>query len=89
MLINHAESEMMGVARIGDHARRTVDVDFTRIRTVIPHDAFYERALTGTVFAQDGMEGPGLELDGHIVERRQRAEVLAHANDFDARRRAH
>ena len=49
-------------------------------------DDLAERRLAGAVLADEGVDGAGLDLDRHGVERLRRAEPLGDADDRDLRR---
>ena len=56
MLVNHAETERMGGTRIVDRLLAAADNNFARVRLIIAHDAFDERALAGAVLAEQSVK---------------------------------
>src|SRR5258708_25968268 len=76
----------MRLARMGDRDLAAVQQDLAFVGGVVAHGALDQRALARAVFAQQRMEGAGLDAHRDIVERRQCAEVLAEADQFQRRR---
>ena len=56
VLVDHAEAERVSGARILDCLLVVVDQNVARIRPVIAHDAFDQRALAGAVLAEQRVE---------------------------------
>src|SRR6202000_3303144 len=56
VLVNHAQSEGMGVLRIGDCPLSAADEDAAFGRMVITHDALDQRAFASAVFAKECVE---------------------------------
>ena len=77
VLIDHADSEIMGVARRGDSPFLPIHHDVSSIRLAITHDAFHERTLAGAVLSKQNMKGAGLNGERHVVKRGDAAEMLA------------
>ena len=86
VLIDHAEAQVMGLARVGDVPNLARDPDLSRVRVIVAHQALDERALARAVLAEEGVEGPGIEADRDLVEREQGAEPLGHPTDRQVRR---
>ncbi len=83
VLIDHADAERAGIARIADRHLGAVEQDLAFVGRVEAHDAFDQRRLAGAVLAQKRMHGAGLDVDGDVFERDQRAEDLGHADGFE------
>ena len=88
VLIDHADAQRASVARIADRHFRAVEQDLAFVRRIEAHDAFDECRFAGAVLAEQRVDGSGLDLDRHIVERDQRTEHLGHADRLE-RGRAH
>ena len=83
MLIDQAHSESMRLLRMLHGMRRAVDDDLARVRAMITDDAFGQRALAGTVFADHGVEASRSKLHPDVIERPHRAEALAQPARLD------
>ena len=60
VLVDHAEPELVRLARMGDRDLAAVEQDLALVGGVVAHGAFDQRALAGAVLAQQRMEGAGL-----------------------------
>ncbi len=86
VLVDHPQTELVGMARVADDALRPVDEHAAGVRVVIAHEALHQRALAGAVLAEDGVERARGEPQRHVVERDEVAEPLGHADDLDVGR---
>ena len=86
MLVHHAEAERVGVLRIGDRLFAAADQHVALGRVVVAHDAFYQRAFAGAVFAEQRVEGAGPHFQFDIVQRDKVAEAHGHGHRIDAKR---
>ncbi len=84
MLVDHAEPERVRVLRVADLLLTPADQDVALGGVVIAHDALHQRALAGTVLAEQRMEGAGTHLQFDIVERQEIAEAHRHGDGVDA-----
>ena len=84
MLIDHAKPEGMGVLRIGDRLLPPGDQHLAFGLAIVAHDAFHQRALAGTVLAEQGMKRSGPHLEVDIVEREELAKPHGHGEGVGA-----
>src|SRR5215468_7327778 len=83
MLVDHPEPQQMGGARMLNGVLVSIDQNSSGIGAVIAHEAFDERALAGTVFAEQRMHAAGTEFRGHLMERAHGRKALAEIDNFD------
>ncbi len=83
MLVDHADAERAGIARIADRDLLAAEQDLALVGRIEPHDAFDERRLAGAVLAEQRMKLAGLDLHRDVAERDQRPEDLGHADGFE------
>ncbi len=83
MLVDHADAERLGVARVAHDRLLPVDQELAAVGLVEAHDAFDERRLAGAVLAEQGVERARRHLDRNVLQRLQRAEGLAHADRLE------
>ncbi len=68
MLVDHAETERVGILRICDRLFSAADKNGAFRRSIIAHDAFDQRALAGAVLSEQGMERAGSNLQLDLIE---------------------
>src|SRR5262249_41917305 len=86
VLVHHADTERMGVLWRTNLAFTPVHDDLARIRAVVADQALDQRALAGTVLAQQRVERSGRYRDRDVVERDEAAEALGHVQTLDLER---
>src|ERR1700722_16894800 len=86
MLVHHPDSQLVGVIGAVNLLDASADDDFTCVRQVISHDAFYERTFSGSVLAEQRVKGAGFEFQGDLFVRDKRAEPLRDPNQLKAGR---
>ena len=89
MLVDHAQPQLVRLARMGNRHLPLVQQDLALVGGVVAHGALHQRALARTVLAQQRMEGAGFDLHRHVVERGHRAEALGKADQLEGRRGRH
>src|SRR5207253_6079726 len=77
-----ADAELLRVARALGTDLAIAEPDAPSVGVMVAHDAFHERALAGAVLAEKRVHRSGLDVERHVVERRERPESLAES--FDA-----
>ncbi len=75
----------MRVARGANLVFAVVDKNAARLQRAVADDAFDQCALAGAVLAEQGVNGAGADLEGHLVECAKRTEMLAGTNRLKAR----
>ena len=83
MLIDHADAERLRVARIAHRDLAPVERERALVRRIEAHDAFDQRRLARPVLAQQRVERASRRLERDIVQRREGAETLGHAEGFE------
>src|SRR5690606_24471934 len=83
---DHAEAERVRGARVLDRIFMVRHHDAAFVWPVVAHDALDQRGFAGAVFAEKCMEGSGRHLQRYVVERRELAEPLGHAQRFEPQR---
>jgi hypothetical protein len=83
MLIDHADSERLRVARILHVDFSLVEQKGSLVRGIEAHHAFNEGRLARAVLAQKRMKRARGDLDRHIVERSETPESLGHSYRFE------
>ena len=86
-LINHRHAAVAGVQRIAWLERLAVECELAGVRSVRAAEHLHQRAFAGTVFADERVDLPGVDLETHAVERDGRAKVLGHPIDLQAGKR--
>ena len=67
MLVDHPDAGGDGVPRREERDGLPVDPDLTLVRPVEPGEDVHQRALPGTVLAEQGVDLPGQQLEGDVV----------------------
>jgi len=86
-LMNEGDAVASGVERGDGHVGCAVDRHRPCIGSEGASEHVHERALTGSVLADERVDLAGSKLEAHAVERDGRSEALAQA--FDAQQRGH
>ena len=86
MLVDHAETETIGVLRLSDAFLSVADDEIAGIGAVIAEQAFDEGRFAGAVLAEQRVHRASLNLQRHVIEGRERTKPLRHARRFDADR---
>ena len=89
VLVDHAQPQLVRLARMADRDLAAVEQHLALVGGVVAHRALHQRALAGTVLAQQRMEGTSTDLHRDVVERRHGAEALGKADQLERRGRAH
>ena len=87
MLVDHADAQAQGLARIADDNRRIAQGDLSGVGEIVAHDALDEGAFAGAVAAEEGVHGAGPDGHGDVVEGDERAKALGDAEGGEARGR--
>jgi hypothetical protein len=81
VLVHHGDPELGGDHGIGDVDLTTLQGDGARVGLDEPDQDLHQGRLAGTVLAQDAVDAPTVELDLHVVARRDRAVALGDAGE--------
>jgi hypothetical protein len=79
VLVHHADAGVQRGARLAGWQRAAFDFDVPGIGHVVPEEDAHQRALAGTVFAQQGQHLAARQVQRDVVVGAQRAEGLADA----------
>ena len=83
VLVDHAEAEGVGLARVLQLDRVLADAHRTGVGLVGAHDALDQRALAGAVLAEQRAEAAGPQRQRHVGQHLQRAEGLDRPDHLD------
>jgi hypothetical protein len=78
VLIHHSDTERMRILRRTDIPLALIDFDLPGIGPVVAHHALDQRALAGTVLAQQSVERPRLHFHRYVVQRSESSKALGH-----------
>ena len=67
VLVNHADVEVVGVVGVADFDDLSVLFNDAALRLIEPKEHAHQRRLAGTVFAEQRVDFPSLELEGDVV----------------------
>ena len=67
VLVNHADVEVVGVVGVADFDNLSVLFNDAALRLIEPEEHAHQRRLAGTVFAEQRVDFPSLELEGDVV----------------------
>jgi hypothetical protein len=86
MLVDHADARRHRIARAPEGGRLVVDQDLAVIGLVQPIEDVHQRALAGTVLAEQGVYLTGLDHQIDRIVGNEPAEALGDASQFELQR---
>ena len=89
MLIHHAKAECVGIGRTIDRRLSSIDNEAAVVRPVVTQQAFHQGGLAGAVLTKQPMDAAGRDLQRHVLQRVEGAEMLADADGLYADRVCH
>ena len=81
MLVNHADAQSQGVPGAGQADRLAGHQDPAAVGMIKPRQDVHQGALPRPVFPQQGVDFPGQDLEGDLVEGNHAGKCFANALD--------
>ena len=83
LLVDDGDPVALGVARAVQHQRLAVHRQLARVVRVRAAEDLHQRALARPVLADDGVDLPGGDVEGHVVQGAYPGERLADSPDLE------
>ena len=85
LLVDHGDSAMPRVERIGRHKGLAIQLDVAGLGAVSSAEHFHERALARAVLANERMDLAGSDSEGNILQGASGSEALLHPAHLETR----